>query len=255
MKLKRFRVTNFRSVDESGWIESDGVTALIGTNESGKTNLLLPLWKLHPAKEGEIYPTSDFPRKHYNTFRNQEDKPKFIEAVFEPSDELAQELSELTELPSNAFEEILISRKLDGKYIVSFPLANPKRTVEHNRVADLIRDSRLEISSATPLKSETEVKEEILRNVLRAAELIGAATQQVNDAKLASVLDALRVLPDGTPKTSTIVPPYLRLREEVEALRAEVGQPHPNTVKEARQLALNRLPKFVYYSNYGNLDS
>ena len=33
MTLKRFRVTNFRSVDDSDWIEVDDVTALIGTNE------------------------------------------------------------------------------------------------------------------------------------------------------------------------------------------------------------------------------
>ena len=62
MKLVRFKVTNFRSVDDSGWIEVDAVTALIGVNESGKTNLLLPLWKLNPVREGEIQPTSDFPK-------------------------------------------------------------------------------------------------------------------------------------------------------------------------------------------------
>ena len=43
MKLTGFRVTSFRSVEDSGWIDVDEVTALIGTNESGKSNLLLPL--------------------------------------------------------------------------------------------------------------------------------------------------------------------------------------------------------------------
>src|SRR6266511_2271414 len=65
MDLKKFRVTNFRSVEDSGWIETDDVTALIGTNESGKTNIILPLWKLNPAKEGAIIPTADYPRKRY----------------------------------------------------------------------------------------------------------------------------------------------------------------------------------------------
>src|SRR5207247_7751961 len=60
MKLKKFRVTQFRSVEDSGWIEADDVTALIGTNESGKTNVLLPLWKLNPAKEGGIVATADY---------------------------------------------------------------------------------------------------------------------------------------------------------------------------------------------------
>ena len=59
----------FRSVQDSGWIEADDVTALIGTNESGKTNLLIPLWKLNPAKNGEINPLADYPRKEYHEIR------------------------------------------------------------------------------------------------------------------------------------------------------------------------------------------
>ena len=54
MILKSFRVTEFRSVKDSGWIDAESITALIGTNESGKTNILLPLWKLNPADEGKI---------------------------------------------------------------------------------------------------------------------------------------------------------------------------------------------------------
>lgn len=36
MLLTRFRITKFRSVEDSGWIDADEITALIGTNESGK---------------------------------------------------------------------------------------------------------------------------------------------------------------------------------------------------------------------------
>src|SRR5436853_3012570 len=34
-----------------------------------------------------------------------------------------------------------------------------------------------------------------------------------------------------------------------------VTKPHPQEVAEARKMVLNNLPKFVYYSTYGNLDS
>jgi predicted ATPase len=67
MTLKKFRATNFRSIDDSDWIDVDDVTAFVGTNEAGKSNLLLPLWKFNPAKEGAIVPTADYPRKHYAT--------------------------------------------------------------------------------------------------------------------------------------------------------------------------------------------
>ncbi len=42
MLLTKFRVQNFRSIEDSGWIplSADGVTAIVGMNESGKTSLL-----------------------------------------------------------------------------------------------------------------------------------------------------------------------------------------------------------------------
>jgi predicted ATP-dependent endonuclease of OLD family len=100
VKLLRFRVTNFRSVDDTDWVEVDDVAALIGTNESGKTNILLPLWKLNPAKEGAIHPTSDYPRKHYNIFRHQTQKPIFIDAIFDVGAELAQRRRRVRNDPS-----------------------------------------------------------------------------------------------------------------------------------------------------------
>ena len=39
MKLVRYRVMNFRSVKDSGWINCDDVTTLVGINEAGKSNL------------------------------------------------------------------------------------------------------------------------------------------------------------------------------------------------------------------------
>ena len=141
-QVKTIRVNDFRSVEDSGWIDIDEVTALIGTNESGKTNLLLPLWKLLPAKGGEIKPTSDFPRKHYNTFRNQETKPIFIRAVFESTPELADSLSKITGLPAEKFAEIETYRRLDGKWVLlTFPSAAPPETVESGRALLLFEES------------------------------------------------------------------------------------------------------------------
>src|SRR5690349_20948204 len=118
MKLVKFRVTNFRSVVDSGWITVDEVTALIGTNESGKTNLLLPLWKLKPAKDGEINLLNDAPRKRYNEVKNLEEKPVFIEAHFEIPAPLRQELMKLTKATEEDLSIASVQRKYDGRYYV-----------------------------------------------------------------------------------------------------------------------------------------
>lgn len=47
MKIEQFRITNFRSIVDSGWcrLSPDDVTVLIGQNESGKTSVLEALWR------------------------------------------------------------------------------------------------------------------------------------------------------------------------------------------------------------------
>ena len=42
MRISRFRITNFRSLRDTGEVPLDqGVTLLLGKNENGKTNVLL----------------------------------------------------------------------------------------------------------------------------------------------------------------------------------------------------------------------
>jgi predicted ATP-dependent endonuclease of OLD family len=53
----RFRVYNYRNIDDSDWIELAQVTALVGRNESGKTALLKALHKFYPATP-QAYPAA-----------------------------------------------------------------------------------------------------------------------------------------------------------------------------------------------------
>ncbi len=62
MRLERFRISNFRSVNDSGWIEVAGSTAFVGRNESGKTNLLQALASLNDSVPlRALSRTRDFP--------------------------------------------------------------------------------------------------------------------------------------------------------------------------------------------------
>jgi predicted ATPase len=63
MQLESFRICNFRSIKDSGDIETSRITTLLGRNESGKSNLLLGLRTLNPAEGfAELNSTKDFPR-------------------------------------------------------------------------------------------------------------------------------------------------------------------------------------------------
>ena len=121
MVLSSFRVTEFRSVQDSGWIDAEQITALIGTNESGKTNVLLPLWKLNPADEGVIDLKDDLPRDKYHLYRDATPKPVFIYAKYSLSQQEKSELAKISGHNIEEFTEVIVSKDYDGNLFWDFP--------------------------------------------------------------------------------------------------------------------------------------
>ena len=88
MKLTRARVTNFKSIDDSGWVAINDVTCLVGKNESGKTAFLHALRRLNPVSGvSDDFDLKDYPRKGYVRYkRTHADQPAtVIQAEFELS--------------------------------------------------------------------------------------------------------------------------------------------------------------------------
>ncbi len=119
MRLKKFKVTNFRSVTNSGWIDASEVTALIGENEAGKTNLLLPLWKFNPSGNGEISLLDDMPRSRYAEMRKKPGEYDFIQCVFELNDK-ERETAARFEADKSKTETLGVVRDFEGRYGWSF---------------------------------------------------------------------------------------------------------------------------------------
>jgi hypothetical protein len=55
MQLTQFKVTKYRNVWESGWIEISDISAFVGQNEAGKSNLFAALYRINPFAPGEAY--------------------------------------------------------------------------------------------------------------------------------------------------------------------------------------------------------
>lgn len=65
MNLIAFKINKFRSIEETKWIDINDITNIIGVNESGKSNILLALWKFNPVNDGLIDLITDLPRDEY----------------------------------------------------------------------------------------------------------------------------------------------------------------------------------------------
>lgn len=258
MRLTKFRVFGFRSVEDSGWIEVDRVTALIGTNESGKTNLLLPLWKLHPARGGEIKPTADYPRKRYNEIRTTDPKPVFISAQFELDPGLRKQIATMTSVDEDQVAVAQVDRDFEGEYSVGFPNANPTRHLDTDHILSLLTTARNEIEIAPATKTEEDLKAAMLTAIGESQDTVNAQSNDnsIHVAGLRDIQSRLtKVDPEHATRRSSIAPPYGRLRDAIDALVEAGSIPHPRENADARSAVVAALPKFVYYSNYGNLDS
>ena len=58
MKALRFRVQNFRNINDSGWISLEPVTTFAGRNEFGKTTLLKAFHKFNRQKYSQGFSRS-----------------------------------------------------------------------------------------------------------------------------------------------------------------------------------------------------
>ena len=114
MKLRSFRVRNYRCIDDSGEAPVEHIKALVGKNESGKTSILKALHKFNPATPEPFNGLKEFPRRRFHEY---EDKATVVELKFsldhDEMDELAQIDPRLAEVSGAS-----VTRDYAGRYAV-----------------------------------------------------------------------------------------------------------------------------------------
>lgn len=186
MRLLKYKVNKFRSVKGTEWVEIDQWTCFVGVNESGKSNLLLPLWKFNPADDAtKIDLLLDYPRDEYSEIEangGSRKKEPFIEVLFELTD---------TEIENFEARYKDIQGDLDDG-------AAQEEGDEHKPVSKL----------------------EVTKFLLVKKDYLGSFYIYFSDEKCKAI------------------------SEEIEGIDEELYK-----------VICSSLPKFVYYSEYGNLDS
>lgn len=91
MKLKQYRVREFRSIWDSGPIEvDDQTTCFVGKNEAGKTTILTALYRTNPIRKADAVfdETYDYPKREVEDYRfavenGDRDEAVVVECVYE----------------------------------------------------------------------------------------------------------------------------------------------------------------------------
>lgn len=254
--LKRFKVKNFRSIEESDWVYLGDNTCLVGTNEAGKTNLLLALWKLRPANSEPIVPLDDFPRHLYSQYKaDNHSNDVFILADFILADDLQEELATDLKCDKEQIETVLVQRKYDGGYYISFPYTKID-SFDPSRLSTLLAKFNKKINSYEHfIKEDEELKASVqsfIDNQIEIFSLKESVFYEDIDNFKTEIIDYKKIfgrkknLPDFFD--GNLLNP---LEFFLNAFKGNTILPTP----EIRQKILANLPNFVYYSDYGNLDS
>ena len=257
MKLIKYRVKKFRSVQDSGWITLDKVNALLGENESGKTNLLLPLWKLNPASSGEIDLLYDSPRGEYSEIRDlpDEDKPQFITAVFKLDDKEKASIKSIEQYPDEWLNQVNVSRRYDGKYLIGFPDASPDRFLCKDEVISSVSQLLQGLNNITPNKSDVKPVSRFVKELEIVLSSLDEEDDKINSQSLKTYINSIDSF-DMTKFTKS--GGVLELRraclQELDAQIKLISTESPCSNSDVRQKVLKLIPDFIYYSNYGNLD-
>lgn len=254
MTLKRFRVTNFRSIMDSGWIDCDDVTSLVGINEAGKSNVILALWKLRPVRDGEIDPLHDMPTKEYSSWRSIPEKIVFISADFELDSTLVDEVVSLCKCNRDAASIVNIRRCYDGTYYVSFPNYKNGQSIDATIVTEIVANATSQlIKLKEKTKAETGIKDKVsvsYKNILsylsEKTTLIKTDLEEIKKKYPTNITQSA---------TSEIYPNLQSTKEKIDSAFSALDLVNPTDNEEVRKLMIAEMPSFVYYSNYGNLDA
>ena len=257
MKLiaKQFRVLNYRNINDSGWIPLERVTTFVGRNEAGKTALLKALHKFNPAIEEPYNAQREFPRDRFTAeYRDDEDWP-VCQVEFELSDEFRKELGEFlngAEVPQKA----VLTRSYDDNLKIEY---DPE--VQEDLVAPEELTTALDVfaKGARRLAATMEDQEQAtltLRTKLanwadRKKHAFGKL-QDLRTEKGVRLLDRVRREANAhtQPSTADLVEVILEKVDELR-VRAKTAPLLPQLDKAIER----ELPVFIYFENYGILDS
>lgn len=246
-KLLQFRITHFRAIQDSGWLSIRDLNGFIGANESGKTTLLLGLSKLNPSHNEPINPLQDFPRKDYTNYASQGKKRIFVQAIFALPPALTDMLTERTDFIQGLVRRVYVARRYNGNYVFELPEMSKREILAElfKFYQDITRGNYNKIllkGAGLTVKFLAETLDESYEEK-SLGEIIEELTNRLDNYE-AELGDEDHITKQVTPLRYA-AHRALEFYEEDRQIQDE----------KVIQAIFNELPRFLYFSEEGNLDS
>ncbi|OLS22517.1 MAG: DNA replication and repair protein RecF [Candidatus Heimdallarchaeota archaeon LC_3] len=256
IKLNRFRIQNYRSIEDSGWVDIKDVTSLVGKNESGKTSLLVALYKLNSATKTNYDHLTDFPRS-----RLAEDykKKDWIVASGEfqiPKEEISDwKKPEKFEIPDHGIK-LILSRHYSGKRNYKF-----EPEIEEINFINVSHE-QVKLIRTTISKKKSELISRTDNNDHETQENIKEIFTKEKKQSILDIIDkhlqievtdmvVVRRLCDELNEFLNEVPEIENIIEYIENLIEDSKK--PKYASTLWKMVKEKLPVLIYFENYGIL--
>lgn len=253
MKLAKFRVQNYKKIDDIGWITCKDLTVLVGKNEAGKSAIFRGLSKLNPS-DGEKYDgLKEFPRRRYSAEFKQRDWI-VSSAEFELSKEEKVQLGEISPLLKNV-PTIVCSRYYSDKFEVEFKsdIIATSFTVKSvlNSIRKLKKETEIVVAPSGKGEVLTEIKSDFASFLQKKGnELEGKdPLKPVPEEFVNEICKKLNSRINEDWQTTT----FQKIIEEKDKLQHQVEA--KEELKKAEDWVRKNIPQFIYFDRYDVIDS
>jgi len=255
LTIREFRVTNFRNINDSGWIPLERVTAFVGRNESGKTALLKALHKFNPASQETFNPQRDFPRDRFTRdFSDGADWPACsVRFEVEPSLWTDHEDALSGQLPPTS---VTVTRYYNSHLSYEFEPVPKDPVIDRTELDQAFEQFRTDATNLAAPAPEQEANYQQLRTDLlnwsdTYQELL-PSYPNLRDPEAVTLLEGIKT--ELNSKTRGETAPVVNPLQQV--VKNLLRRAHAPTLHVLLTTTLaSKLPVFIYFDNYGILDS
>ncbi|MCG9575361.1 ATP-binding protein [Vibrio tubiashii] len=245
MKLTKFRVRNFRSINDSGEITTDNLTAILGRNESGKSNILLALQHLNPPSGmTKIEAIKNFPR--HRRLAEQNDDTEFLDTEWSLSPKEQEELGAIYPRASEV-STVTITRRYGKQRLIGF-IGIESQSLDVRAINRLI-DKIVTLLDTLKTDETAPNVELVLQEISAFRATNGQSVHSWLDAVVSKYEEAFRTAAQYTLEKQD---DYLDLKEDFADIVTALNDREQE--EKALSYIIKCLPVFVYIDEYPHLD-
>lgn len=248
MRLVRFRIKKYRSIEDSGSIDVDeNITTFVGINESGKTNVLRALKKINHVSDTEFNNLTEYPTWHY---RDEELDEVFVTATFKLNEE---EKEKIRKIDSNiVLDEIEFSKNRNMKLICQ--LEHKQNTIPFNSFnLKYLNSISLLLKEIDPSFDNGEAHK---ANLINELDTIKQENQKELDVRQPKILKQIKLKMKQFKIQLNLIPNDKLDKQKINLLFEKINsEVIEDSTDKIENYLLNKIPRFVYFENIGIIDS